>query len=338
MKLQTNRLNIIPLSISDMELFILSTDKLEKRLNLSPSNSTLDSTTQYALTYNYNLAINDPDNCIWYTFWAIIETESNQMVANACFKDKPDDEGRIEIGYGTNENFRNKGIMTEAVNAISQWALTQKDVKIVIAETDRDNYASQKVLQKCRFEQSAETETGYLWTKKKYTICPETESDYAEIHTLIKTAFETAKVKDGDEQDYAANLRKSPKYIRGLSLVAEQDGQLVGHVMFTTLKVSLLPNNHQVKALLIAPLSVKLEYRDCGIGAALVREGFRRAKLAGYTAVFLCGDPEYYKRLGFVQSSIFSINNVNNIPEQYCLVYQLIPEALNKVSGTFDFH
>lgn len=337
MKLQTNRLNIIPLSISEMELFIQGTDKLEKSLKLSPSYSSLNSITQYALTFNYNLAINDPNNSIWYAFWAIVETESNQMVANACFKNKPDDKGRIEIGYGINENFRNKGFMTEAVDAITRWALTQKEVNEVIAETDKDNYASQKVVQKCHFVQYAETETGYLWTKKKFEIRPETKTDYAEIYTLIKTAFETAKVKDGDEQEYAANLRKTSKYIQGLSLVAEQDRQLIGHVMFTELEISQTLGINKIKALLIAPLSVKLEYRNCGIGSALVEEGFRLAKLRGYTAVFLCGDPEYYKRFGFLKSSIFNITNVNNVPEQYSLACPLVSDALTGIAGTFDF-
>ncbi len=338
MKLQTNRLNIIPLSISEMELFIQGTDKLEKELNLSPSGSMLEPETHHALAFNYNLATNDPDNSIWYTFWAIIDKASNQMVANACFKNKPSIEGKIEIGYGTNENFRNKGFMTEAVEEISQWALSQEEVNEVIAETDRDNYPSQKVLQKCNFVQFAENETGYLWTKKKLIIRAETEADYAEIYNLIKIAFETAKVKDGDEQDYAANLRKTPKYIRGLSLVAEQDKQLIGHIMFTSLEVSQTSGINPIKALLIAPLSVKLEYRNCSIGSMLVREGFRLAKLAGFTSVFLCGDPEYYKRFGFVKSSTFNITNVNNIPDQYCLAYPLTEEALNNVSGTFDFY
>lgn len=168
MKLDTNRLSIIPLSISEMELFMQGTEKLEKELNLSPSYSILDPETQYALTFNYNLATNDPENSIWYTFWAVIQKESNQMVANACFKDKPDIEGKIEIGYGTIDSFRNKGIMTDAIKAIAQWALSQEEVNEVIAETDRDNYASQKVLKKCGFKQFSETETGYLWRRMKY--------------------------------------------------------------------------------------------------------------------------------------------------------------------------
>lgn len=338
MILHTNRLYIKPLSIQQMNLFIQGTEKLENELGLTPSVKTLDAKTEYALRYNYNLAVNDPDHHIWYTFWIIIEKKVNRMVGSICFKNKPDKEGTVEIGYGTHEDSRNKGFMTESVAAITCWALTGNRAHTVIAETDKDNFASQKVLQKCNFEHIADTATGYIWRRLKYNIRPETESDYSEIYQLIKTAFETARVKDGDEQDYAVNLRKSPKYIPGLSLVAEHEGKLIGHIMLTRLEISLTSGINKIKALLIAPLSVKLEYRNKQIGSALIKESLRLAKKAGYTAVFLCGDPEYYKRFGFIESSNFNINNINGIPDLYSLAYELEPGALGKDSGIIDFY
>ena len=73
MILHTNHLYIKPLSIQQMNLFIQGTEKLENELGLTPSVKTLDAKTEYALRYNYNLAVNDPDHHIWYTFWIIIE-------------------------------------------------------------------------------------------------------------------------------------------------------------------------------------------------------------------------------------------------------------------------
>ncbi|MFR9165925.1 MAG: GNAT family N-acetyltransferase [Dysgonomonas sp.] len=172
---------------------------------------------------------------------------------------------------------------------------------------------------------------------ESYIIRPETERDYDKIYHLIKTAFETAKVSDGDEQDFAVNLRNSDKYIPELALVAERDNDLTGHVMFTRFNV-MQTNGEKFKALLVAPLSVALEHRNAGIGTALINEGFRIGRLAGYTAAFLCGDPAYYYRFGFRSTEDFNIRNINNIPSKFSMVCELFPDALKNINGTIDFH
>lgn len=172
---------------------------------------------------------------------------------------------------------------------------------------------------------------------KNYVIRKEEKKDYSEVYSLIKKAFETAAVKDGDEQDYAVGLRESEKYIPELALVAEKDGELIGHIMLTKFNV-LQTDNTVLKALLVAPLSVKLEYRKIGVGSQLMEEGFRIAKKMGYTSVFLCGDPLYYNRFGFIASSDYGIRNLNNIPEKNSLTHELFPCALDDIEGTIDFY
>ena len=66
-----------------------------------------------------------------------------------------------------------------------------------------------------------------------------TEADYSAVYDLIKTAFETAEHKDGTEQDYAVDLRNGMGYLPELDLVAEVDGKLAGHIMFTKTYVTL---------------------------------------------------------------------------------------------------
>ena len=65
------------------------------------------------------------------------------------------------------------------------------------------------------------------------TIRPERPDEYDAIYELIRVAFRTAHRSDGTEQDYANALRAVEGYIPELALVAEQDGELIGHVMFT---------------------------------------------------------------------------------------------------------
>lgn len=166
-----------------------------------------------------------------------------------------------------------------------------------------------------------------------YIIRQETKKDHSEIYTLIKTAFETAKVKDGDEQDFAENLRKGSGYIPQLALVAETDGKLIGHIMLTKTYV-IQPDGSQYEGLLIAPVSVLLEYRDKSIGSALIQKGMELGKQLGYEAVFLCGDPVYYHRFGFVPTTTFGIKYAYNVPEQFIMACELVKGALDNIRGT----
>ena len=157
-------------------------------------------------------------------------------------------------------------------------------------------------------------------------IRQETKEEYQEIYNLVQTAFQTAKVADGDEQDFTVRLWNSENYIPELGLVAEQNGKLIGHILLTRMYGS------KFESLLIAPLSVLLEYRDQGVGSALIKEGLKRGREMGYKAAFLCGDPNYYHRFGFKSISEFGLTNPD-IPEPYVMGYELEAGALDHVTG-----
>ena len=158
-----------------------------------------------------------------------------------------------------------------------------------------------------------------------------TQADYTTIYNLIKTAFETAEHRDGSEQDFAVGLRESDNYIPELDLVAEQDGRTVGHIMFTKTHV-FRPDGSRYATLLVAPLSVLLEYRNTGVGSALMREGFRIAAAMGYQTAFLIGDPNYYKRFGYELAHLHGIRH-DSFPPEYVQVKELVPGALDNVTG-----
>jgi putative acetyltransferase len=97
--------------------------------------------------------------------------------------------------------------------------------------------------------------------------------------------------------DLVDALRETITPADGLSLVAEDDGQVVGHVMFTR---SLLDAPRRlVEVRVLSPLGVMPEYQKRGIGAALVRHGLRALAEQAAPLVFLEGDPGYYSRFGF---------------------------------------
>lgn len=172
----------------------------------------------------------------------------------------------------------------------------------------------------------------------KYDIRPEIQHDYSTIYTLIRTAFETADVKDGTEQDFAEKLRKGPNYIPELALVAEENGNIVGHIMLTKTYVDMTSN--QFEGLLLAPVSVLQEHRNQGVGSLLIRESMNRARELGFKAVFLAGDRNYYSRFGFVPARHYEIRCSQEMPEDLIdniMACELVPGSLEQVAGTLDW-
>lgn len=337
--LETNRLRIIPLNPEQFALFLNGTHLMENALGLAPSNETIDKYTQQAMTCQYQLAAEHPEDFLLLTSWQIVLKSENKTIGSTCFKNLPDTDGSIEIGYGIYAPYWNQGYMSEALKALCKWVFTHEGVQSVIAETEKDNIASQCVLQKCKMKQFKESANRIWWKLNKRTmeknkiiiIRQETEQDRQTLYHLIQTAFQTAKVADGDEQDFTVRLWKSENYIPELGLVAELDGKLIGHILLTRMYV-IQEDGSKFESLLVAPLSVLLEHRDQGVGSALIKEGLRRGREMGYKAAFLCGDPNYYHRFGFKSISEFGLTNPE-IPEPYVMGYELVPGALDEVTG-----
>lgn len=80
------------------------------------------------------------------------------------------------------------------------------------------------------------------------------KEDYDKIYTFVEEAFKTAEVSDGTEQDFVLELRKSSNYVPELEFAAYDKNILIGHIMLTKQN---LKSNKPVKAVLVAPLSVK---------------------------------------------------------------------------------
>lgn len=162
----------------------------------------------------------------------------------------------------------------------------------------------------------------------------ETPEEFAEIYDLVKVAFQTAKVSNGKEQDFVDELRSSGNYIPELALVAEDNGKLIGHIMLT--RTYIINGEDKFETLLLAPLSVALEYRNRGVGSDMVKESFKLAKETGYRSVLVVGDPAYYHRFGFKTAVNFGIKHQHDIPDQYVMACELVPGALGGINGTTD--
>lgn len=167
------------------------------------------------------------------------------------------------------------------------------------------------------------------------TIRPAREEDFPAVYELVKTAFQTARVSDGTEQDFVEELRRREGFC--LELVAEREGVLTGHVMLTEIEVPCPPGQdpRNWKFLMLAPLSVRLEDRGRGLGGALMREAVRQVEA---DAIFLVGDPDYYGRYGFENAVEFGFTNASGVPDRYLLVLPLEFTLRDRAKGPVNLH
>ncbi len=118
-----------------------------------------------------------------------------------------------------------------------------------------------------------------------------------------------------------------------LSLVAEEDGRLVGHIMFS--EATIRTEETGVGALALGPVGVIPERQGRGIGSALIREALDRCARTGHRIVVLLGHPDYYPRFGF------SAERAGNLSSAYSgeafMALELVPGALSGVAGEFEF-
>lgn len=168
------------------------------------------------------------------------------------------------------------------------------------------------------------------------TIRPAQAGDYSQIYSLVQTAFATAKISDGTEQDFVLELRRRDTYRPELELAAEENRQLIGHILLTPLPVPGAPEG--LRGLMVAPLCVRLEDRSRGLGGQLLHEGGRRAAELGYNALFLVGDPDYYGRYGFQNAVSLGFQNASGVPDQFLLARGLTPDALQNAGGALALH
>lgn len=140
------------------------------------------------------------------------------------------------------------------------------------------------------------------------SIRPEAPEDHEAVDDVVQQAF-----GQPDEARIVEALRGTDSFV--LSLVAEEDGEVVGHVLFSRARLEDAQTSRAV--LLLAPLAVRPDRQLRGIGSALVRAGLEAARVAGEALVLVVGSSDYYPRLGFEQGSERGIQNpFPGVPEE----------------------
>lgn len=160
------------------------------------------------------------------------------------------------------------------------------------------------------------------------TVRAETPADYEAIASLTRSAFNNEA-----EVRLITGLRKQAADC--IALVAEQHGQLIGHILFSPATLDKAP---QTRLMALAPMAVSNVLQHQGIGSALVRAGLEQCKKQGVVAVVVLGHPAYYPRFGFTPASRFTISCPWQAPDNAFMLLELTPGALKGKSGQVLYH
>jgi predicted N-acetyltransferase YhbS len=163
-------------------------------------------------------------------------------------------------------------------------------------------------------------------------IRQETEKDYEITETVVETAFKNEDHSDHKEQFLVAKLRKSNVFVPELTLVAETNEEIVGHIMLT--KLLIKDGEMEYESLAMAPVSVIPEYQNRGIGSQLIRQSIKKSKEMGFNSVIVLGHEKYYPRFGFRPASKWEIKAPFEIPDKSFMALELEVGSLDGVKGT----
>ena len=157
--IETSRLIIKPLTGDHLKKYIDSPEELTIDLGLIPSKIQMAEELKDAIRKDLLPMITDPSkDPLYYTMWLVIEKKHSAIIGGICFHGEPDKNGEVEIGYGIDGPFQNRGYMSETIAGFTHWAIKNKKARTIRAETENDNIASIRVLEKNGFKLSLPTE------------------------------------------------------------------------------------------------------------------------------------------------------------------------------------
>ena len=162
-------------------------------------------------------------------------------------------------------------------------------------------------------------------------IRPELPADHATIDAILRCAFH------GDaEARLVAAIRASDGFDPHLSLVAVVDERVVGHILFSPIRIES-EGGAVTPAVALAPMAVMPECQRRGIGSALVRTGLEACRAGGHAIVVVLGHAEYYPRFGFERASSYGIRCPFDAPNDAFMALPLVPDALDDARGTVRY-
>ncbi len=158
-------------------------------------------------------------------------------------------------------------------------------------------------------------------------IRPETSDDYEAIRSVNSFAF------GQDAEARLVDALRDGGYVR-CSLVADKDGQIVGHILLSDLPI--ITTTGTVSALALAPMAVLPVFQRQGIGSALVRRGLGVCREQGHRIVIVLGHPDFYPKFGFSMKLAVPLSSPFGGCEAW-MALELVPNALEDIVGDVQY-
>jgi putative acetyltransferase len=159
------------------------------------------------------------------------------------------------------------------------------------------------------------------------TVRNESPTDFDAVYEVNLRAF-------GQENE-ARLVEEQRRVGDTISLVAEVDGCVVGHILFSPIVIEGQDGN--VPALALAPMAVLPDYQNRGIGSKLVRQGLETCRSLGHKIVIVLGHAQFYPRFGFIPARLQGIEAPFEVPDEAWMALELQPGALSGVKGVVKY-
>lgn len=161
-----------------------------------------------------------------------------------------------------------------------------------------------------------------------------TEADYRAVEELTREAFWNLYVTGCDEHYFLHTIRSLPAFLPEFDFVATLDGRIVGHIAYMESEITD-DKGFVTPTITFGPVSALPEFQKRGIGSKLISHTIELAKELAYKAIVIFGDPDYYKRFGFVAAKEYGITDEQGRFPYAMQILGLECGALVGVSGKF---
>ena len=164
-----------------------------------------------------------------------------------------------------------------------------------------------------------------------WTIRSEAPNDAAGIATVLTNAFSRK-----DEAELVAAIRNSGPFDPELSLVCVENKVIIGYVLFSPVVIRSVDSD-ETPALALAPVAVLSQFRNRGIGTALIEEGIHRSYKKGVKIIVVLGEPGYYRRFRFESAKDHQIEPPWEVPQGHFMVLALETNIVRDVRGVVHY-